>query len=59
VLGKDNRLEERSLTLGLETPEHIEVKSGAGENELVVVGGRGYQPGQLVEPKLLAEKATR
>jgi RND family efflux transporter MFP subunit len=59
VLGKDNSLEERSLTLGLETPDRIEVKSGAAENELVVIGGRGYQPGQLVEPKMLAEKASR
>jgi RND family efflux transporter MFP subunit len=59
VLSKDNRLEERSITLGLETPNEVEVRSGAAENELVVIGGRGYQPGQLVEPRTLAEKATQ
>jgi RND family efflux transporter MFP subunit len=59
VLNKDNRLEERSLALGLETPDRIEVLSGAAEHELVVVGGQGYQPGQLVEPRMLAERDSR
>jgi RND family efflux transporter MFP subunit len=58
VLNKDHRLEERTLTLGLETPDQVEVTSGLAENELVVAGRRGYQAGQLVEPRLLGERGA-
>lgn len=45
----------RSLTLGLETPDRVEVLSGVAEGELVVVGNRsGLTPGQVVEPKQIA-----
>jgi len=59
VLGKDRRLQARNLTLGLETPDRVEVTSGLAENELVVVGGRGYQPGQLIEPKMMARREAQ
>jgi multidrug efflux pump subunit AcrA (membrane-fusion protein) len=52
VVGAGKRLEERQVTLGLETPDRIEVLSGLREHDLVVVGSRGnLQPGLLVDPK--------
>ncbi len=53
VLNKNNEVEERPVTLGLETPEKIEVVSGLNENDLVMIGGRSLvRPGQKVDPKL-------
>jgi RND family efflux transporter MFP subunit len=52
VVGADKRLEERRVSLGLETPGRIEVLSGLREHDLVVVGARAnLRPGLLVEPK--------
>jgi len=54
VLGKENTIEERPVTLGLETPERLEVLAGLKENELVMIGSRALvKPGQKVEPKLM------
>jgi RND family efflux transporter MFP subunit len=53
VVGPDKRLQERQVTLGMETPGRIEVLSGLHENELVVVGARAnLQSGLLVDPKV-------
>ena len=52
VVNKDNKVEERVVSLGLETPHKLEVLSGLTENELVVIGSRtAVKPGQCVEPK--------
>jgi len=53
VVNSSKRLEERQVNLGMETPERVEVLSGLGENELVVVGARSnLRKGLLVDPKL-------
>ncbi len=53
VIGPDNRLQERQVNLGMETPSRIEVLSGLRENDMVVVGARAnLRPGLLVEPKV-------
>jgi RND family efflux transporter MFP subunit len=58
-VGADNRIEERQVTLGLETPNAAEVVSGLSENDLVVVGGRSQlHPGQQVVPKLVGLEST-
>jgi RND family efflux transporter MFP subunit len=52
VVNKSNKIEERVVTLGLETPHKLEVLAGLSENELVMIGNRTQvKPGQLVEPK--------
>jgi RND family efflux transporter MFP subunit len=52
VVNKNNKIEERVVSLGLETPQKLEVLSGLDENELVMIGNRTQvKPGQLVEPK--------
>jgi len=58
VVGSDRRLEEREVTLGLETPDRIEVLNGLSENDVVVVGARAnLRAGLLVEPKLPSSTA--
>jgi len=54
VVNQDNQVEERSVKLGLETPDKYEVLSGLREGDLVVIGNRSkLQVGQKVQPKLL------
>ncbi len=58
VVNKVNSVEERAVTVGIETPDQVEILSGLQENELVVIGSRGQiKPGQLVDPKIM-ESAT-
>ena len=46
------------MTLGLETPDRIEVLNGLSENDVVVVGARAnLRAGLLVEPKLPSSTA--
>jgi RND family efflux transporter MFP subunit len=53
VVGVNQQLEERQVSLGLETADRIEVLSGLHEDDLVVVGARAnLRPGLRVEPKL-------
>ena len=55
VVNHDHQIEERAIKLGLETPDKYEILSGLQEGEFVVMGNRaGWQPGEKVEPKLLA-----
>ena len=54
IVNPDNRIEERPVKLGLETPDKYEVLSGLHEGELVVIGNpSGFQAGQKVRPKLV------
>jgi RND family efflux transporter MFP subunit len=56
VVTSDNILEERTVSLGLETPRKCEVLAGLRENELVMIGSRTQvKPGQRVGPKLIEE----
>jgi len=52
VVDGKNRVQERPIQIGMETPEAVEVITGLKEDELVVVSGtRGLQTGELVDPK--------
>jgi RND family efflux transporter MFP subunit len=54
VVNEQNRVEERPVTLGLETPSSYEVLTGLKEGDLVLIGSRSQvKPGQKVEPKLI------
>jgi RND family efflux transporter MFP subunit len=53
VVNADHKLEERTVTLGLDTPTKLEILSGLAEGELVMIGSRSQiTPGQTVEVKL-------
>ena len=54
VVNHNNEIEERTITIGLETPDEYEVLSGLQEGDLVVIGNRSaFQAGQKVQPKLV------
>lgn len=56
VVNQDHQLEERPVTLGLETPDKYEILSGLQEGDLVVIGNHPAA-GQKVEPKLETAQA--
>ncbi len=54
VVGPDNRIESRSVTLGIQMPDYVEIASGVSPGEQVVVTDRsGLKAGQFVKPKPL------
>jgi RND family efflux transporter MFP subunit len=55
AVGRDGKLESRTVALGLESDDRVEVKSGLAEGDVVVVGSRAQlRPGTVVAPKLVA-----
>ena len=47
-----NKVEQREITTGIETPNDVEVLSGLRDGELVAVGDRSsLRPGEVVKPK--------
>ena len=60
VVTADNRIEPRKISIGMETANSIEVRSGLRAGDLVVIGNRsGLQPGQPVKPKPVTMAATK
>jgi RND family efflux transporter MFP subunit len=56
----DGTVEERAVTLGLETANRVEVRAGLSEGDLVVIGSRNQiHPGQQVSPKLVEMAAAK
>lgn len=56
VVGDRNRLEERSVKLGEEGNNRVEILSGLSENDKVVVGNRNeFRAGEEVAPKVMAD----
>jgi len=52
VIDPAGKAEERTVQLGLDTPDYVEVLSGVNEGELVVVGDRSsLRAGEVVRPK--------
>jgi RND family efflux transporter MFP subunit len=59
TVSREGRLEPRNVTLGLEAPDHVEVRSGLAADDLVVVGSRTQlKPGSVVTPKLMEPTAA-
>ena len=59
AIGKDSKVEERTVQVGIETPSDVQILSGLKENDLVVVGDRSrLRPGDTVEPKITAQVAA-
>ena len=54
VVGKNNEIEDRPITLGLQTANDAEVLAGLKEGEEVVVSDRsGVKPGDIVRPQIV------
>ncbi|MBI3878557.1 MAG: efflux RND transporter periplasmic adaptor subunit [Verrucomicrobia bacterium] len=59
VVTADKKIEERAVTLGVETPAKLEIVKGVAEGELVMIGSRTQiKPGQTVEVKLIETSKT-
>jgi RND family efflux transporter MFP subunit len=59
VLGSDNRLQERDVTVGTQGATHVEIISGLSENDQVVFGEQSqYRAGELVKPKIITPEVT-
>ena len=53
LVNAERTLEHRTIVVGMETAERVEVKSGLVEGDLVVLGNRSqFKAGQKVDPKL-------
>jgi len=58
VVRRDGKLEARSVQLGLESDDHIEVTRGLADGDLLVVGSRAQlKAGAIVAPKVVASDA--
>jgi RND family efflux transporter MFP subunit len=54
VVDGSDKIESRSVTLGLQSATEVEITSGLQENEMVVFGAQGqYKPGEVVSPKIV------
>ncbi len=59
LIGKDNKIEERPVKIGLETPNRIEIVNGLQQGDLVFIGNRGrVRPGELVSPRVIDAAQT-
>jgi RND family efflux transporter MFP subunit len=60
VVAPNNRVQARTISLGMETANRVEVRSGLNEGDMVILSGRAtLQPGQEVRPKLTVLEAER
>jgi multidrug efflux pump subunit AcrA (membrane-fusion protein) len=60
VVDAQNQIEERPVTLGMDTPTKYEVVTGLKEGEMVVLGSRArIRPGEKVQPKLMESLVER
>jgi RND family efflux transporter MFP subunit len=60
VVNSGQQIEERTVTLGLETPTSYEVIAGLKEGDLVLISDRSkVKPGQKVEAKLIGPLAQQ
>jgi hypothetical protein len=54
IVDRDNRIESRKVTLGIQMPDYVEIASGVSPGEHVVVTDKsGLKAGQVVKPKAL------
>jgi len=59
VVNAANKIEERTLTTGIETPDSIEILTGLSEGERVVVSGRSQlKTGLIVIPRASSTTST-
>jgi RND family efflux transporter MFP subunit len=57
IVNHDRRVEPRMVSIGLETEDRVEIKTGLDANDLVVVGNRArLKAGSLVAPKVTSER---
>jgi RND family efflux transporter MFP subunit len=59
LVNDGDRIEKRTVALGVQTATQVEITSGLQENDTVVFGSQGqYQAGQLITPKEVNSQET-
>ena len=59
LINHEGKIEERVVSIGLETPAKLEVLAGLSENDLVMIGSRTQvKPGEKVTPRMLEAKTV-
>ncbi len=54
LIGKDDRIEERPVKIGMETPNRVEIVSGSARGRPRFIGNRSrVRPGELVKPRAI------
>jgi RND family efflux transporter MFP subunit len=54
VVGSNNKIENRNVTLGMQSATDVEITSGLQENEVVIFGSQGqFKTGEIVSPKVV------
>jgi RND family efflux transporter MFP subunit len=53
IVDSDNKVQKVPVTLGIQSPDRIEITQGLSEHQSVIASGQtNYQPGQIVRPQL-------
>ena len=53
MVTREGKVEVRKVTVGMETADYAEIRSGISEGELVAIGNRSQlTPGEIVTPKV-------
>lgn len=53
-VNSENKIEQRDVTLGLQTSDEVEITSGLREGDLVIFGEQSqFRPGELVKPTIV------
>jgi RND family efflux transporter MFP subunit len=59
IVASDGTLQARPITVGLEAPDRVEVRSGLAAGDLVVIGNRAQlKPGTAVTPRVMPTPAA-
>jgi RND family efflux transporter MFP subunit len=54
IVDQANKIESRSVTLGMQSATEVEITSGLQENEMVIFGAQGqFKPGEIIAPKVV------
>jgi RND family efflux transporter MFP subunit len=59
LVDSGNKIQNRSVTLGMQSATDVEITAGLSENDAVIFGAqRQYQPGEVVTPKIVQPSAV-
>lgn len=60
IVDEENKIQDRQITLGIQTENNAEVVSGLSEGDQVVISDRsGLHPGEVVQPKVTEAASYR
>jgi len=59
LVDSENKIEQKDISIGLQTADEVEVTAGLREGDLVIFGEQGqFQPGEVVKPTVVNPSTT-